>query len=208
MAIETTPVEIQMTFRHIESASAVRDYALKKLGKAVHSLPNLRAASVEITFEDTRPLEQRYVVQVTLEANGTLLRVEDRGPDATTTIDRVHDLLDRRIKDWKGRVYFTRRREIAAREEVARMEATALPPEDRSGLIVRAKSYETKPMLPEDAVEQMELLGHDFYFFLNADTGQHNVIYRRKAGGYGLIEPAIRELPRTTGADNGGQTQG
>ncbi len=71
------------------------------------------------------------------------------------------------------------------------MERTRLLPEDKTGLIVRMKSHEIKPMFPEDAVAQMELLSHDFFFFLNAETAQHNVVYRRKAGGYGLIEPAI-----------------
>ena len=71
------------------------------------------------------------------------------------------------------------------------MERTRLLPEDNTGIIVRMKSHEIKPMFPEDAVEQMELLSHDFFFFLNAETGQHNVVYRRKAGGYGLIEPAM-----------------
>jgi putative sigma-54 modulation protein len=60
---------------------------------------------------------------------------------------------------------------------------------------VRVKGHETKPMNPEDAVEQMELLGHDFFFFLNEETRQHNVVYRRKAGGYGLIEPAPAGTP-------------
>jgi len=203
MANKATPVGIEVTFRHIEGTELVKDYILRRLNKVVRSLPNLRSASVEVTFEHTRPIEQRYVVQVTLAANGTALRVEDRGPEANSTVDSVHDLLERRIADWKGKVYFERRHQAAAYQEKVILEAGALPPEDRTGLIVRVKSHETKPMSPEDAVEQMELLGHDFFFFLNADTGQHNVVYRRKAGGYGVIEPAIRAAPVTAAEARG-----
>lgn len=200
MAIQTAPVEIQVTLRNVEGAERVREYVLKKLSKGIFSLPNLRAALVEVSFEHTRPAEKRYVVEVTVTANGTMLRVEDRGPNVLATIDSVHDLLERRIRDWKGKVYFERRRETAAYKEEVALQATALPPEDKTGLIVRMKSHELKPLFPEDAIEQMELLGHDFFFFLNAATGQHNVVYRRKAGGYGLIEPAIPSVPQEVSA--------
>jgi putative sigma-54 modulation protein len=73
-------------------------------------------------------------------------------------------------------------------------EATKLPPEDKGDLIVRKKSHEIKPMFVEDAIEQMEMLGHDFFFFLNAETEQYNVVYRRRAGGYGWIVPAFGDL--------------
>jgi putative sigma-54 modulation protein len=191
MTVNPQPVDLEVTLRHIEHQERVRDYAVDKLTETVRSLPNLRSATVEITHEGTRAAEHRYVVEVTLAANGTLLRVEDRGPDPLATIDTVRDLLERRLRDWKGQVYFEKRHEGAAYKEEVELERTALPPEDKTGLIVRMKSHELKPMFPEDAVEQMELLGHDFYFFMNAETGQHNVLYRRKAGGYGLIEPAI-----------------
>lgn len=189
MAVGPAPVEVEVTLRHIESEEGVKEYAVDRLGKVIYSLPNLRSASVEVSYENTKAAEHRYVVEVTLEANGSLLRVEDRGPGPLPTIDRVHDLLERRIRDWKGHVYFEKRQEGAAYKEAVEMERASQPPEDKTGLIVRMKSHELKPMFPEDAVEQMELLGHDFYFFLNAETGQHNVVYRRKAGGYGLIEP-------------------
>ena len=195
MAIDQTPVGIEITVRHMDGEEAVKEHAQQKLERVIYSLPNLRSALVEVTFEHTRPVDQRYAVQVTLEANGTQIRVEDRGRSANATIDRVHDLLERRVRDWKGRVYYARRREQAAFKEAVATETAQLLPEDRSELIVRVKGHETKPMRPEDAVEQMELLGHDFFFFLNEETRQHNVVYRRKAGGYGLIEPTPTVAP-------------
>jgi len=193
MAISEAP-EIKVTFRHTDSEPAVTAYVLKRLSKDIYLVPNLMSASVEVTFEHTRPVEQRCVVQITLMAGGTMLRVEDRGPSANAAIDTARNVMERRIRDWKERVYYQRRQDAADLKEEQLMEATQLPPKDKSDLIVRRKSHETKPMFPEDAAEQMELLGHGFYFFLNAETGQHNVIYRRKAGGYGLIVPAIGKL--------------
>jgi ribosome-associated translation inhibitor RaiA len=204
MATEQTPVDIEVTFRHVDSERRARGYALKKLSGPIYSLPNLRSALVEIDLEHTRPADQRYKVQVTLVTNGSLLRVEDRGRYANLAIDRVHDLLERRLRNWKGKVYFERRRQRAAYEEkaIAQMEAARLLPEDRTSLIVRRKSHEMKPMFPEDAVEQMELLGHDFFLFINAETCQYNVLYHRKDGGYGLIEPTIKGVvpPQMTGS--------
>ncbi len=198
MYAKATPVEVEVTLRNIPEGMAIKDYTIETLDGTVHSLPNLRSATVEITFEHTRPKNQRYVVQATLESNGTLLRAEDRGPNPNAAVDSVRALLERRIRDWQGRVYYQRRRESAAHQEALEEEASRLPREEHSGQIVRIKSHEIKPQFPEDAVEQMELLGHDFFFFLNAGTGQYNVVYRRKAGGYGLIEPysAAGEKPR------------
>lgn len=187
MTNESAPVEV--TFRNMEPENRVKDYIDHKLGEPIRSIPNLRWASVEVSFEDTKAAEQRYVVQVTLAANGAQLRAEDRGPDPLPAIDRTHDLLQRRIRDWKGHVYFDKRQQAAEYKEMLEMEAASLPPEDKSDLIVRVKGHEVEPMAPEDAAVQMELLGHDFFFFLNSDTDQYNVVYRRKAGGYGLIEP-------------------
>ena len=189
MTIEQTPVAIDVTVRHADGAEAIKEHARRKLDRVIYSLPNLRSALVEVTFEHTRPADKRYAVQVTLAANGTQIRVEDRGRSANATIDLVHDLLERRIRDWKGRVYYSRRRAQAAHKEAMAAEIATVLPDELTETIVRVKGHETKPMTAEDAVEQMELLGHDFFFFLNNATNQHNVVYRRKAGGYGLIEP-------------------
>ena len=187
----TSVVEIEFTFRNVGGAAALKDYALRRLGGVVHSLPNLRSASVKVTFEQARPSEWRYVVEVTVAAKRALLRVEEHGRDPRTTIDLVHDPLKRRIRDWKGKVYFGNRREHAALKQALELEATRPVAEDNTGQIVRLKSHAAKPMIAEEAIEQMELLGHDFFLFLNSETEQHNVVYRRRAGDYGVIEPAV-----------------
>jgi putative sigma-54 modulation protein len=173
----------------MEPNEGIKEYISDKLDETIRSLPHLRWASVEITHEETRSAEQRYVVEVTIAANGAYLRAEERGPDPRSTIDLVHDLLQRRVRDWRGHVYYEKRQEGAAYKDAVATDRASLLPDDKTGLIVRVKGHDVKPMFPEDAVEQMELLGHDFYFFQNAETERYNVIYRRRAGGYGLIEP-------------------
>lgn len=194
MARKQTAPEIQVTFRHVEGAitEKTKQYIQKRLNRVIGTLPNVRSARAEVTYEATSPAEMRYVVQTTLAADKTVLRVEENGPDPFSAIDRTHDPLARRIRDWKDRVYYRRRQQGAVHKEALTIEEEAPPVEEDDGSIVRLKSHETKPMFPEDAVEQMELLDHDFFFFLNGETGRHNVVYRRKAGGYGLIEPAPR----------------
>ena len=134
------------------------------------------------------------------------MRAEDSGESADAAIDRVHDVLARRIRDWRGRTYETRRQQAASHKIELEREGTRSLPDDRSDLVVRVKSHETKPLFVEDAVEHMNLLGHNF-FFLDAESGQHNVVYRRKAGGYGLIQPAIEEFePRAMPLEDAQET--
>lgn len=187
MTTESTPLEI--TFRHMDANDGIKEYIAHKLDETIRSLPHLRWASVEVTYEGTRSAEQRYVVEVNVAANGAQIRAEDRGPDPRAAVDLVHDLLQRRVRDWKGHVYYEKRQEGSAYKDAVATDRASLLPEDKTGFIVRVKGHDVKPMFPEDAVEQMELLGHDFFFFQNAETERYNVIYRRKAGGYGLIEP-------------------
>jgi putative sigma-54 modulation protein len=194
MSTGTMRPDVKIILRHIDPPEAAREYALAKLGDPIYAVPALRYASIEITYEATAAEEQRYVVQVTLAANGSTIRVEERGPDVQAATNATYDVLGRRLRDWKGLVYFERRREGTAQKEAELTEATRLPPEDKQDLIVRKKSHEIKPMFVEDAIEQMEMLGHDFFFFLNAESEQYNVVYRRKAGGYGWIIPAFGDL--------------
>ncbi len=196
-----------MTFRNVGSTPRIREYALDRLDKVIRSLPNLTSALVEIRFDRNAPEVTGFVVQVTLAAKGTLLRAEDRGANATASIDRVRDLLARRVRDWKGRRHASRRRGAARRKGALEMQAaagsdvepdSAEEPEETDG-IVRMKIHDTKPLFVEDAVERMNLLGHDFYFFLNAETERHCVVYRRKAGGYGLIQPNVEKMEGSQG---------
>lgn len=180
--------ELQVTGRNMEVAEPVRQYLEKRLDKLNRHLPNLTQVLAELAQESTRSPEKRYVVQVTLNNNGTLLRGETRAPDIYKAIDSVTDVLDTQIERFKTRAY--RRGKVLPPESEAETTPDAAELEAVSK-IVRRKRFPVKPMSDEEAIEQMELLGHDFFIFYNADNSRLNVSYRRKDGNYGLIEPVM-----------------
>ena len=128
--------------------------------------------------------KDRQVAQLTVRSKGTFLRAEERTADMFASIDAIVDKMYRQIVRYKGKRYGRGRGpgEIPPVEEFEE----EVPPR-----IVRTKRFQVAPMDEEEAVEQMELLGHDFFVFFNVDTNEVNVIYRRKDGNYGLIEPEL-----------------
>lgn len=180
--------------KKIEVASEVQVYISTKLEKIDRILPSVMEAKVEISREKAKDPSNRYVVQVTVNSNGTLIRAEEREADLYAAIDAAADVILRQARRFKDRFYLKRRRSGRRKRELAsfvesfpiEMEEEQLPDN-----VVRSKSFNIKLMTPAEATEQMELLGHDFFIFLNARTNQVNVLYRRKDGYYGLIEPGI-----------------
>ena len=176
-------MEFHITARNLEVPAEVTEYLQKRLEKVFRRWPRLTQVHAELAQEATRSAQDRFVAQITLNTTrGTLLRGQVRAPDLFTAIDQVADLLKRRVERYKGR--------IAERKG----EAAGIAPEEEEAPptpIVKSKRFPIKPMDPEEAVHQMELLGHDFFFFFNEATQQFNVVYRRRGGGYGLIEPEI-----------------
>ena len=134
---------------------------------------------------------------MTLDVDGTVLRGEEKGSNAAAAVDAALDVMDRRMERLKGRIY---RSQQTKRSSVGRMQAEAAPdldPEtpgeeaaDTGGVVVKTKRFPMKPMNVEDAAFQMDMLGHEFFLFLNGETGEHNVVYRRSDGDYGLIQPS------------------
>jgi putative sigma-54 modulation protein len=181
-------MELQITGKNMELAAPVRSYIERKLGKLSRHLPNIIESEVEISEEKTKSPQQHFVVQVTLNSNGTLLRGEERGEDLFVAIDKLANIMDRQIEHHKGKLYKKGRGSSLARGELSQ-EIESTPPPKR---VVKVKRFAIKPMLVEEAIDQMELLGHDFFLFFNADNEALNLLYRRKDGNYGLIEPELR----------------
>ena len=123
--------------------------------------------------------------QLTVDSSGTLLRSEERGGDLFTAIDKVAEIMDRQIKRYKGKLYDKGRGGSLVRSEFGG-EAEVAPPLSK---VVKVKRFAVKPMSLAEAIDQMELLGHDFFLFFNAESERLNLLYRRKNGNYGLIEP-------------------
>jgi putative sigma-54 modulation protein len=194
MSTDAASVEISINLRHVDPPESAREYALDKLSPTIYAIPNLMAAGVEITFESAAAPDDRYVMDVTAEANGSMFRVVERGPDVESVTNTVYDTLDRQVRDWKEEVYFEGRKASSAAKEDQLTEAASLPPDRKDGLIIRKESQEIKPMFVEDAAVQLEESGLEFLFFLNAESIEYNVVYHRKDGGYGWIVPSFTEI--------------
>jgi len=143
-------------------------------------------SKVEISEEKTKSPQQHFVVQVTINSSGTLLRGEERGEDLFTAIDKVVTIMNRQIEHYKGKLYKKGRGSSLVRGEFSQ-EVEMSPPKR----VIKVKRFAIKPMSVAEAIDQMELLGHDFFLFFNADAEELNLLYRRQDGNYGLIEPEL-----------------
>ena len=179
-------MELAIKGKNTEIPEAVKQYIEKKFGRLDRHLGITAEAEVMISTEMTKSQQDRYVVQVTINSKGTLIRGEERGLDLFVAIDSVADVINRQIERYKGRLYNKGRGTSPLKAE------TITPPEtEQPGKVVKVKRFPVKPMDTEEAVEHMELLGHNFFLFLNSASGQFNVVYRRNDSDYGLIEPEL-----------------
>jgi putative sigma-54 modulation protein len=167
-------------------SETMQAYVEKKVGKLGRYLPTLNEGKVEISREDTKLPEQRFTVQVTLDSKGVLIRAQEKSKDMRTAINKVVDVLSKRIERYKGKLYDKKNRGVSLIRQGAAIEAEEIETPKR---MVKTKHFLVKPMPIDEAISQMELLGHDFFLFLDADTEKLNLLYRRDDGNYGLIEP-------------------
>ncbi len=171
----------------------LQSYIEKKVPKLERHLPQIGETRVELRIEATRSAADSKVLQMTSRLqNGKLLRVEERGADFYTIFDRVLDKMQRQIDRYKGK-YWDRKARIGKLQSLAIEQETALEDEEAEETpIVRVKSFSMIPMDAQEAIEQMELLGHDFFVFYNINNGSVNVLYRRRGKGYGLLQPELK----------------
>lgn len=174
-----------ITKNNVEVSETIHTYVEKKVGKLGRYLRTIGDGKVEISQENAKLPEQRFTVQVTLDSKGVLIRAQEKSKDIRTAVDKVVDVLSKRIERYKGKLYDKGRGVSFARQGAA-IEAEEIEVPKR---VVKSKRFLVKPMPIDEAVSQMELLGHDFFLFLDADTEKLNLLYRRKDGNYGLIEP-------------------
>lgn len=185
-------MELFIKGKNVEVTDRLRDYVEKKVGKLDRYLPTISEAWVELSTEGAKAAQDRQVCQVTVRSNGTILRAEERSDDMFTSIDTVLNKMYRQIARYKGKRKNRWRGTSAAPEPLpVELEEEYEYEEEEASRIVRFKRFAMIPMHPDEAVEQMELLGHDFFVFYNADEGQINVLYRRKDGDYGVLQPEL-----------------
>ena len=170
--------------KNIEVPEKSREYIAKKVSKFGRHLSNITETKVEISEERFRSQENHYVVEMTLDCRGTFLRGEERGADIFSAVDAAADMMTRQISRYKERLQGRKRRLVASKGEL-------VADQQQEATLLRIKHFPVKAMSPDEAMEQMELLGHDFFVFFDDASGQFNVLYRRKGGTYGLIKPDV-----------------
>ena len=172
-------MKVQVRGRNVDVTSALRDYVGKRVGKLDKYIDNFGDAQVTMRVE-----KDSHRIEVTIPINGMILRGEESTGDMYTSIDLVVEKLEKQIAKYKGKL-----QKRGARFVNGQKIAVPVAPYEDTPRIVRTKRFAIKPMQVDEAVLQMNLLGHSFFVFSNAETEQVNVVYKRKDGNYGLIEP-------------------
>ena len=185
--------------RNFELNEKIKDYSEKKIKSKIEKLLE-RTTKTEVKFvlEKNPRITENNRVEVTAFASGAVIRVTDTGMDVFAAIDKVSSKLERQIKKYREKLSRKGRKNhngpgITA-SDIGKIGSADLEDieEDISKSIVKTKTFMLKPTSPEEAVMQMEFLGHDFFVFINSETDRTAVVYRRKDLNYGLIEPTIK----------------
>ena len=168
------------------------------IGKNIEVTPGLKAAvedkigKLEKYFNPDTEVhvtlsveKDRQKIEVTIPVKGSIIRSEQVSNDMYVSIDLVEEVIERQLKKYKAKIVDKQQNAMSFSKAFVEEEAE----EEEEIKIVRTKKFDIKPMYPEDACIQMELLGHNFFVFCNADTDEVNVVYKRKGGTYGIIEP-------------------
>jgi ribosome hibernation promoting factor len=184
--------KIETVARNMRLTDNVRDYVEKKAAKLERFLPGIDEVRVELShIKSARSALDRQVAQITVHGKGFILRSEERADDIHAAFDAALEKVQRQIDRYKGKHYHGRgdgrsAAEVAEEEQPVDETGELLP------LIARRKKFIVLPMNEDEAVEQMRLLGHDnFFIFFNAEQNSIQVLYRRRNGTYGLIEPIV-----------------
>ncbi len=169
-----------ITGRNINVTPGLKDAVVEKIGKLERYFNQDTEAIVTLSVE-----KERQKIEVTIPVKGTIIRAEQESNDMYVSIDLVEEIIERQLKKYKNKIVDKKQAAIAFSDLFINEEYN---PADEVE-IVKVKKFAMKPMDPEEACVQMELLGHSFYVFLNSETDQVNVVYKRKGNTYGLIEP-------------------
>jgi putative sigma-54 modulation protein len=186
-------MDISINTHNVELTERLNLHIERKTARLDRYMPNLIEVRVDLSTQQTRNAVERQVAQITVrDDRGTFLRAEERSSDMFAAIDAVIDKLYRQIKRYRGKRLVSRRSGGAQNnawmgeplpEEIEVEEASGEPS------IVRHKRFPLRPMSPEEAIDQMELLGHSFFVYFDVDEESVNVVYKRHDGNYGVLQP-------------------
>lgn len=180
-------IEVNIYSRNLEVTDNLSDQVYRKVSGLDRYLEDIVEARVDLASTNARSAEERKVVQITVQGKGFILRAEERSDDIVNALNIATDTLQRRIKRYKGKRNQRWKQSIDIREEyVDEIEEFENP------VIAKRKQFSLRPMDEWEAIEQMELLGHNnFFVFYNAQSESINVLYKRYDGSFGLIQPSI-----------------
>lgn len=176
-------MKLTMTGKQIELTQALKDRIEDRFSKLDRYFHKETEATVTLSVQ-----REKQVVEATVYSGSLIVRVEEATDDMYVSIDNAVDILERQLRKHKTRIEKKLKKDNFEAAALAQIPFNEAIEEEKEFKIVRTKRFATKPMSPEEAILQMNLLGHQFYIFSNAETGESNVVYKRKNGDYGLIE--------------------
>ena len=181
-------MRLQVKGKNVEVSEAIRIYAEEKLGRLERQLADPTRVELELAVEKNPSIAANHVAEATVWTKGPVLRAKEASADMRASIDLLVDKLERQVSRYREKRHRGHRKESGRSPAGSgnHMRTT----EEGGPVIVKTKQFSLHPMSAEEAVEQLELVGHDFFVFRNSESDEINVVYRRRDGGYGLIEPA------------------
>jgi putative sigma-54 modulation protein len=185
-------VNLQVKGRNLVLTEATSHYATEKIGRLSKYLADGSRCEVEIWTEKNPSISDNQVVEATIFTKGPVIRAREASPDVRASIDLVFEKLERQVKKYRTKLRGHQGPDMAT----FAAQGFSLPTESEQSVeeepqlprIVKTKQFMVKPMTPEEAALQLELVGHDFFVFTNSETNETAVVYRRRDGNYGLIE--------------------
>jgi putative sigma-54 modulation protein len=177
-------MQLEVKGKNVEVSDSIRSYAEAKLRKLERQLKDPARLELELAVERNPSISQNQVAEATIWTKGPVLRARESSADMKASIDQLADKLARQVKRSREK-----RRRHSPRADTS--ELVSVPLDGDQPLIVKSKQFPVKPMSPDEAVLQLELVGHDFFVFQNSESGDVNVVYRRRDESFGLIEPQL-----------------
>ena len=194
-------MQVTVTGRNFELTSALKEYLVEKLARAQKHFDHRLDCTALLSVAKNPSIAKSQKAEVTIKVNGNVIRGEEATENMYASIDLVADKIERQLRKYKTR-HFSKGGKEKGRSEDEATDVSAeidsdvavskeLALEEIRPKIVRSKRFPLKPMMPEEACKHMDLLGHNFFMFINSETNYVNTVYHRRDGNYGLIEPEV-----------------
>lgn len=195
-------MHVTVTGRNIDLTPALKDYLVDKLQRAQKHFDSVLDCKALLSVAKNPSIARSQTAEVTISVNGQVIRGEESTENMYASIDLVADKIERQLRKYKTR-YFQKGIKVkdkrqrafdeidvgAEYDDDASVDIAVMDEEDDSPTVVRSKKFALKPMSPEEACKHMDLLGHDFFMFVNSESNHVSTVYHRRDGNYGLIEP-------------------